>query len=118
MRNALIKFLGGYTKDEVLTEAVRDLFNTIGSDDIIEIQGDSWTIGEKVLKPAEVKHLKSQAHIFVNSRLWRELKKDIKYRANKIMFEKAKSEQDLTAGKLWLYTIDVIDQRLKDMTAD
>jgi hypothetical protein len=116
MFNRIIKLLGGYTKDEVLTEAVKELFNTIGVDDILKIEHGVWTIGGKEINDVTKRLLQAEAKVLVESRLWKELKKDIQYRANQIMFEKSKTEQDLIAGKLWLYTLDSIETRLNQIT--
>lgn len=115
MKNKLIKLLGGYTKDEVLTRAVKKLYNTIGSEDILREEMGQWTINGKPINDAIKKLLVSEAQIFLKSRLWQVLQTDIKYRANKVMFEKAQTEQDLIAGKLWLYTIDSIKTRLESL---
>jgi len=115
MKNKLIKLLGGYTKDEVLTRAVKKLYNTIGSEDILREEMGQWTINGKPINDAIKKLLVSEAQIFLKSRLWQVLHTDIKYRANKVMFEKAQTEQDLIAGKLWLYTIDSIKTRLESL---
>ena len=115
MKNKLIKLLGGYTKDEVLTRAVKKLYNTIGSEDILREEMGQWTINGKPINDAIKKLLVSEAQIFLKSRLWQGLQTDIKYRANKVMFEKAQTEQDLIAGKLWLYTIDSIKTRLESL---
>jgi len=110
-----IKLLGGYTEDEILTKAVKDLYNTISTDDILRKDDGFWWQGGKTLTQAELDVLKAEASNLMKSRLWKALKMDIQYQANKAMFEKAKSENDLTAGKLWLYTIDCIETRLKEL---
>lgn len=116
MRKWLIKKLGGYHKDEVLTEAVKHLYNTIGADDILKIEGQFWTIAGEEIDEATKRLLISEANIFLNTRLWKVLQIDIKYKANKKMFLESQSELDLVAGKLWQYTLDCISTRLKQLT--
>ena len=79
MRKKLIKWLGGFTGDEILLDAVKDLFNTIGEDDILKIEKGIWTVGGKEVSEAEKKLVIADARLFLNSRLWRVLKKDIQY---------------------------------------
>lgn len=98
-------------------EAVRDLYNTIGEDDILKIEGGKWTNAGREISDAEKKLIISDARLFLNSRLWKVLKNDIKYRANLAMFEKAKTEIDITAGKLWLYTLNCIETKLNQITS-
>ncbi len=114
MRAWIIKKLGGYTEEEVLTTAVSDLYNTIGKDDILQIRGE-WSVGDKVISPSEQKLITSEARIFLKTKLWEVIQKDLLYKANKTMFESSKTEQDMVAGKLWLYTIDCIRTKLKEI---
>jgi hypothetical protein len=112
----LIRLLGGYTKDEVLTTAVKELYNTIGADDILKEDGSlQWTIGNRLMAEAEKKQLIAEAQIFLKSKLWKVLQADIKYQANKRMFEKAQTDMDLIAGKLWLYTLNCFKTRLESL---
>lgn len=116
MKSKLIKLLGGYTEDEVLTEVVKELYNTIGADDVLKEEQGQWTITGKPVDEGVRKLLISEASIFLKTRLWTVLQNDIKYRANKMMFEKSKTEMDLVAGKLWLYTLDSFKTRLESLT--
>lgn len=143
MRDKLIKFLGGKTMQEyenlaikyakleteigeleenviddedVLTERVRDLFNTIGPDDILQEVNGEWMVeGKKMQEPIQ-KILVSEATSFLASRLWDVFKRDIKYQANRVMFEDSRSERDLVAGKLMLYILDCMKTRLESLT--
>jgi len=112
MRKFLIKLL---FKDEVLQELVKDLYCTIGADDILNTDGE-WTVGGKAMQEAEIKQLQAEATLFLGTRLWKYMQKDIKYRANKKMYEESKTAIDLIAGKLWLYTLDCQKSFLKKIT--
>lgn len=114
----LIKKLGGYTKDEILNEVVARQFSTISYQDILREEGLDWYFQDNKILEAEKKLLIAEASQFLNTRLWKVLKTDIRYQANKIMFEKAKTELDMTAGKLWLYTLDCLETRLKSMKGE
>lgn len=116
MRQRLIKLLGGYTKDEVLTEAVKDLFNTIGADDILQEKGGVWMVGGKAMNDGEKNLLISQASSLMGMKLWKVLQEDIKFLANQRMFLRSQSQMDLIAGKLWLYTLDSIKTRLESLS--
>lgn len=116
MKDKIIKLLGGYTKSDVLTEVVKDLYNSIGSDDILtEISPAEWRYKDKTLGPAQQKALIAEATVFLSGKLWDILKDDIKYQSNKKMFVNSASNEDLVAGKLWLLTLDAIDTRLKSL---
>ena len=111
-----IKLLGGYNKDEVLSECVKELYNTISSDDILKEEMGVWFVGDRVLKDNEKNILISEATQLMNSKLWKYLTDDIKYNANKLMFEKSKSIDDLIIGKSWLYVLDQIKTRLQSLS--
>ncbi len=132
MKNWLIKKLGGYPdinaairdsknqdpedKHRIFTLAVKQLFNTISEDDILSEGPDGRWLFEGDFLPNEVrKLLQAEAKQLLGTRLWKVLKADIQYKANKSMFEKSRSIEDLIAGKLWLYTLDTIETRLKRM---
>lgn len=104
--------MNNVTKEQVLTKSVKHLFNTIDSEDLFEEKDGQWTTNGKIMNDGEKKLLQSEAKLFMNTRLWKVLKNEVKFRAEKAMFEKAKTEMDLTAGKLFLYVLDVIQTRL------
>lgn len=113
--NFLIKMLGGYTKDEVLTEAVKHLYNTIGAEDILKEEGGQWTFTGKPVEDAMRKLLISEAQVFIKSRLWKVIQLDVKYQANKKMFEEAVSQMDMVMGKSWVYVLDCMKTRLESL---
>ena len=129
MKNWIIAKLGGFTtvddfinkvnllsnsdKHKILTETVKDLYNTINSDDILKEKNDKWLYEGRELTAPEVKNLKEYAENFVNSQLFKVLDKDLRYQANRRMFIDSQSNDDLIAGKLLLYLWDVVKTRLK-----
>jgi hypothetical protein len=115
MKDKLIKWLGGYTKDDVLAQAMKDLFNTVTEEDILREVNGAWFSGERSLNEQEVKLLIAEAEQFTKSRLWKELRKDIQYQANRTMFEKSRTEADMIAGKMALYILDCIKTRLESL---
>jgi hypothetical protein len=130
LKEWIINKLGGFTdidtfldtvdKDEkikILTLAVKRLYNTVGPEDILkENELGQWISEGKQLSKTEKESLIIEAGTLLSSRLWKYLQSDIKYQANRKMFLLAKSEEDLTAGKLWLYTFDAIKTRLESIS--
>ena len=83
MKRQLIIWLGGYPdidsllevvdkhedKHQILTEAVRDLFNTISAEDILrENNKGEWRYQDKLLTDAQRTQLIAEAQIFVKGR--------------------------------------------------
>jgi hypothetical protein len=93
----------------ILAIKVKHLFNTIDADDL----WDSWVENDR--NQGERNLIKAQADTLLKSKLWHYLKTDIRYKANQMMFVKGKTEDDLVAGKLWLYTLDCIETHLKNI---
>lgn len=101
----------------ILTHAVKRLYNTISADDILkEVAGGTWMLEGKAMSDAQKKQLIAEARNFIDSSLWKLLQKDIKYQANRKMYLLGKTDIDLIAGKLWLYTLDAIKTRLTSMS--
>lgn len=106
----------GKEKIYILTRAVKILFNTIGSEDILRVhESGQWMFEGKPLNEQEKLLLISEATQFLETRLWKVLQKDIQWQTNRKMFLLAKTEDELTAGKLWLLTLDAFKTRLESM---
>lgn len=133
LRTWFIEKLGGYTsiesaiaaiKDEnrenrnrILTLAVKKLFNTLGPDDILQPhESGTWFFQGKMMSKEDVGYLQAEAEKLMDSKLWKILQADVKYQANRKTFILSKTEEDLTAGKLWMFTFDTMNTRLKSMT--
>jgi len=114
MKIWLIKKLG--LRDEVLTQAVRKLYNTIGPEDILKQNAEGqWIVEGRIISEADKQLLISEANQFLSTKLWKVLQADIKYQANKRMYLDSKSEADITFGKMWTYTLDAIRTRLQSL---
>lgn len=129
MRSFLIKKLGGYVtaqdalddiddtheKHAILTQAVAHLFNTVTEDDILRRTPKGYTFQGRDLLDAEVQSLRAQADSFLQSTLFRTLDKELLYQANRKMYLTSKSDTDLIAGKLIVWTWDVIKSKLHNL---
>jgi hypothetical protein len=112
----LLNYLTKEQKQEVLTMAVKKFFNTISAEDVLKERDGQWFYEGKAMTEATKKLLISQAEVLREWPLWKILQDDIRYQANKRMFLDSKTESDLIAGKITLWTLDVINSRLKKMT--
>jgi hypothetical protein len=100
----------------ILTRAVKRLFNTIGSEDILKVHDTGqWMFQGRELNEAQKSLLISEAQNFLSTSLWKVLQADIKYQANRKMFILGGDDLQITAGKLWLITLDAFKQRLENM---
>lgn len=132
MRKWLIEKLGGYPdidsaieairdknleeKYTILTLAVKKLFNTIGPDDILkQTKRGEWMYRGKLLSESDKNLLMAEAMQLSEMKLWGVLQDDVKWQANRKMFILGKTSEDLTAGKLWQYTLDALNTRIKSL---
>lgn len=129
MRKWLIEILGGYaTVDDaidvirkkelkerhvILTLAVKKLFNTISADDILKpVTGGAWMYAGKTLSKGQIELLVAEAAQLEKMLLWKVLKTDILYQANRKMYLLAENTEHVITAKFWLYTFDVMKTRI------
>lgn len=98
---------------------IEDVFNTITEDDILRIKAPNvWVHKGKDLTPGQINALKSEARAFLSTGLWNILESELRWHAQKSTHDKAKTEEDMIAGKLMSYITDIIKTRLEQMTKD
>lgn len=102
----------------ILTMAVKRLFNTIDADDILKPAGaNQWRFEGKTLREDQVHLIVTEAAQIEGMLLWKVLKKDILYQANKKMFQLAENTEHVVTAKFWLYTFDVMKTRLASIAS-
>lgn len=105
-------------RNAILTMAVKKLFNTIGPDDILQpVSGGQWLLEGKPLNKNQVELLMTEAAQLENTLLWKVLRKDVLYQANKKMYLLAENDMQVVTAKFWLYTFDVMRTRMKSIAA-
>lgn len=127
MRHWLIKQLGGFPdfdaalksikdmndaekKHQVLTEAVKHLFNAIGPDDVLRRDAESGVLifrGKPMLEVQEAQ-LVEEARQLLGMKLWQILRMDARWQFNKKMFYESRVNEDLVWGKLLIFYDDII----------
>lgn len=131
LRSLFIHKLGGYVdlddamrglkredREYILTNAVARLFNTVGPDDVLSFTNGFAQFKGKKLQEEEFKLIQEEAKAFYKTTLWNVLENDIKFEANKRMFLQSQDVVDITAGKLFLFTLKIISGRLKKLATD
>ena len=110
------KYAPPETKNLILTEAVKHLFNTISADDILKENPDGTIrFEDKVLTSSYRQDLREQAKLLSSLLLWKVLQKDIKYQLNKKMFEEARITEDVLWSKLLMWLNDCINTRIEKL---
>lgn len=102
----------------ILTLAVKNLFNTIGPDDILKpAASGQWMFKNRLLTKGQVELLMLEAAQLDKMLLWEVLRADVLYQANRKMYLHAENELHVITAKFWLYTFDTMKTRLKQIAA-
>lgn len=94
---------------------MKNLFNTVTEDQILKIYNNKVTIGNVELSEKDVRGLKSEAITIQSLPLWQYLTGSMKYIANKRMYNDSKSIEDLIAGKMILFTLEVMEKKIDNI---
>lgn len=115
----LKRYSDDITKNLILTEATKHLFNTISAEDVLKENLDgTLNFEDKLLDASYRKDLREQAKLLPKLMLWRVLQKDIQYQLNKRMFGDVNlkiNHELLFTGKLILWLNEVINARIRSL---
>ena len=92
---------------------VADVFNVITEEDLLEINGKTWKHKGRTLTEPEIKNFIEQAQLMERLQLWKVLKDELKHHAQDKLVNKSKTEADLIAGKMMIYIIEKMENRVK-----
>ena len=105
-----------YLRKKFLNWLVKDLFNTIQEEDLLQILPNGAILYRgKKLDDEKALQLREDADKFNNSVLWKLLSDDAKYQANFRMYENSSDYGGMMFGKAMLFNLDVIEKRLKQL---
>ena len=108
----------GWLQKKLINLLARHLFNSVSFDDILSVRKDGIWLNGRKLSDADVKQIKSEAGALKRFLLWGLLNNELKLAANMRMFEKSQTVEDIVAGKLLLYQVNVqkeIVERISDL---
>lgn len=107
--------MGWTERHKVLNLAVKRLFRYIHPDDLLRQHGTTWMYKGKPLSPAMVELIKAEARVF-NKMILKEIVFDeIEWHGQKKLYTQSEDVPDIVAGKLLIYTKDIVETRLKKM---
>lgn len=94
----------------------KELFNGITADDILKYANGKFIVGGNELPPADTQALISGARAIKEMFVWKQLLKDMRYEANKMMFDNSLKYEDMLSGKMVLWTLDVMEKKLESLS--
>lgn len=115
-RRRLIKLLGGWTEDDVLREAFKEIWLPINPEDILQFKGDSFQFMGKPLRPDAVEQVKNEARQLSETKLWGIIKLDVRYHLSRKMFEEARVPEDIAWGMLATFLWDIVKTRVEQLS--
>lgn len=104
-----------YLRRKCINFLAKHLYKTITTDDLLqEKKGRIYVRGVMVTREAEAA-LRDEAERLQDSTLWKLLTLELKHHAIQKALQKSETMEDVIAGKLMIYTIDVINTRLSSL---
>lgn len=81
--------------------------------DLITVQGDTMAVGGRKLSPQELVQVRSEIKVIQKMRITRLMDETLAENARKVMFENAKSIDDIKFGKTIFYIQDLVEKVYK-----
>lgn len=108
--------LKGKEREELRNELLKELFNAVTADDVLRYESGKLYVADKVLPEADILDIVSGAKSIRDMFVWQMLIRDMKYQANRMMYENSQSVDDMQFGKAVLYAVDVQENKLKNLS--
>lgn len=96
-----------WIKKKILNAVLSHLFDALTEDDLIPL---------KDLEDGQKREIGTQARAIRDSEVWQRMMTEAKSKAQKKMFEKSVSWDDMFFGKAALWIIDLFDKRLEALS--
>ncbi len=117
MKNALIHLLGGYSKDDVLREAFKEIYLPLNPEDVLHVKEGDWLFMGKPLRLEQVEQIKLEAKQLNEMKLWGIIKLDVRYHLQRKMFEEVRIKEDLVWGQLASFLWDIVKTRVNQLAS-
>jgi len=107
-----------YLARKLINWLVKDLYNGVTIDEVLWADKGRYYIGWHQVTPDEMAKYQIEAVMITDAPLWKTLTKNLKYLANKRMYEQSKAYEDMYFGKAMLYVIDVMEKTMISLRPD
>lgn len=97
---------------------LRKVLNVPIPNDVVSFHGDKVALAGRILVPAEVNQLRSEIKVLQKMKLWNIISASVVDVSKKMMFENSRSYEDMRAGKVILYTLDLQNNILKNVAKE
>ena len=100
----------------LLNKILKGLFNAVTENDILRYSNGKMYLGKNLLTDADRISITSGADNLKQMYVWQLLNTELKYLANKQMFEKSNSIDDIIFGKAMLYNLDLLEKKIDNLS--
>lgn len=103
-------------KHWILNKLLKYLFNAVTEDDILVYRAGQLWKGKKPLSGIEVEELVSGAQTLQTMKVWQQMIKELQWVANNKIYNESVTTADLTFPKAMLYTLDVLQKKITNLS--
>lgn len=100
----------------ILNKILAHLFNAVTTDDILKYEAQTLTLNGQPVTNRMVDELRSGAETLKSMYVFQLLMKEMKHAANQRMYQHSKSDADIVFGKAMLYSIDVLEKKIINLS--
>ncbi len=112
MKRAIIRWL----RAKFIHILIHDLFQAVDARDILRVEGQNEAyFNDKKIPGETFDRLQKDAQRFEGSLLWQIVSRQLRYRASEMIAYKSKTADDLIAGKMLLYWVEVVEDVLETL---
>uniref|UniRef100_UPI0011773C04 hypothetical protein n=1 Tax=Brachyspira hyodysenteriae TaxID=159 RepID=UPI0011773C04 len=103
-------------KDSLLNFVMKEFFNAVTEDDILrEVRPKVFIMQGREVPPEFLQSFAAEAKAIMQMGVLRELLKAMRYEANKLMYEKSTSLDDMRFGKAVLFSTVVLEKKIENL---
>jgi len=106
-----------WLRKQFINWLVKDIFHGIQKEDVLQVKNGRIYVAGEILTDAQANKLEKDAETIQNMYLWELLTKDMEYHSFNNGWRKAKTEEDMIVGKMSLYYISEMNNKLRDIAS-
>jgi hypothetical protein len=103
-------------KPELANLLFRHLFNGVTEDEVLSVVGKDFYYCGKILSNEQKRGIIEEAKMINASTLWKFLLNEMKYSANDKIFNKSTTPDDIIAGKMVLWTLEIMEKKIDKLS--
>lgn len=103
-------------RNQLLNIILKDIFKAITPDEVLQYKGGKFYVQGEALPDEMKSKLIAEAQTIKQTALWDYLIKDMQHVASKKLYNEAQSDDDMFFGKAMLFAVEVIRNKLDNLS--